>query len=143
MANDLNLNIFSGHLGQAPEIRYTTNGTAVANVSLAVGGRKKNGDQWEDKTTWVRLVVLGKRAETMAEHLDKGAFIRVTCEYQNRKWQAEDGSDRYAHEFLVQDFQFLDKKGGGGSAREDAQAESAGEQHAPAAGGGFEDSIPF
>jgi len=144
MANDLNLCVFTGRLGQDPEVRFTQSGTAIANLSIAVGGRKKSGDQWEDKTTWTRLVAIGKTAEIMGEHLSKGSLIRVTTEYQSRKWQGNDGQDNWAHEFFVKEFQFLESRNTQSNTNPRGQARSSNTAQQNASGGGFDDDqIPF
>ena len=137
MANDLNLVVMTGRLGKDVELRYAPSGTAIANISIAVGGRKKNGDQWEDHVEWVRLVLLGRRAEVLAEYCKKGSHIRINGKFQTRSWD-QDGQTKYMTEILVDDFQFL------GSRPDSATNQPAQQQSQPAAqDGGFDSDIPF
>jgi single-strand DNA-binding protein len=144
--------LFTGNLGQDPEVRYSQSGVAVANVSLALSGRKKSGDKWEDKTEWVNLVAIGKRAEVLRYYAHKGSKIRVTSEVQVRKWTDKEGRDRYTTEFLISDLELLTPKAEG---QQQAPRQQSAQQRPTHAGnqpqpeqqqGGDDfddDSIPF
>jgi single-strand DNA-binding protein len=99
---DLNLAILRGRLGADPEVRKTSNGTSVANVSLATGSSYKNkqGEQ-VDKTEWHRLVLWGRKAEIAEEYLSKGDMISVQGELQTRKWESKEGDQRQTTEVNV------------------------------------------
>ncbi|MBU3824695.1 MAG: single-stranded DNA-binding protein [Candidatus Oceanisphaera merdipullorum] len=104
MANrGINKVILIGHLGQDPEIRYMPNGNAVANITLATSEtwRDKQSGEQKEKTEWHRVVFFGKLAEIVGEYLRKGSQIYVEGRLQTRKWQGQDGQDRYTTEIVV------------------------------------------
>lgn len=111
MANSQNLCLFTGNLGKDPEIRCSQSGNAVANLSIALSSRRKNGETWEDHTEWVNLVAFGKRAEVIRDYTSKGSKIRVSTSVQTRKWQDQSGQDRYTTEFVINDLELLTPKG--------------------------------
>lgn len=144
MANSQNLCLFTGNLGKDPEIRYSQSGAAVANFSIALSSRRKNGETWEDHTEWVNLVAFGKRAEVIRDYAPKGAKIRVSTSVQTRKWQDQNGQDRYTTEFVINDLELLTPKG---ERQEPSQQQRPAGRPAPepepAPEGAFEDDIPF
>lgn len=95
--------ILLGRVGQDPEIRYMPNGTAVANISLATS------EQWIDKQTnekkelteWHRVVLFGKVAEVAGEYVKKGSQLYIEGQLRTRKWQAQDGTEKYTTEIVV------------------------------------------
>lgn len=99
-----------GNLGRDPEVRYTPNGTAVCNVSLATTNARQSGEHGED-TEWHRVVFFGRVAEVIGEHMRKGRSMYVEGRLQTRKWTDKDGIERYATEIVASDMQML---GGGG-----------------------------
>jgi len=151
MAKGVNKVILVGHLGQDPELRNTPSGDAVATASLATTESWKGKDgQKQERTEWHRLVFWRKLAEVVGEYLHKGSLIYVEGKLQTRKWQAQDGSDRYSTEIVVSEMQMLDSKGsGGGDARPREQAPKRSPDPQQAPGGGspgdipFDDDIPF
>jgi len=83
-----------GRLGGDPELRFTPSGAGVASVSLAVQGRVKNGDRWEDgDTTWYRVTVWREYAENVAESLRKGDRVVVVGTVSERKYQKDTGEE--------------------------------------------------
>jgi len=104
--------ILVGHLGKDPEIRYMTNGEAVANVSLATSENWKDKDgQKKEKTEWHHLTFYRRLAEIAGEYLKKGAQIYVEGKIQTRKWQdKETGQDRYTTEIIVNEMKMLGSK---------------------------------
>ncbi|WP_159282833.1 single-stranded DNA-binding protein [Rahnella variigena] len=99
----INKVIIVGNLGQAPEIRYMPNGGAVASLTLATSEswRDKATGEQREKTEWHRVVVFGKLAEIAGEYLTKGAKVYIEGQLQTRKWQDEQGIDRYTTEIVV------------------------------------------
>ena len=111
--------ILVGNLGNDPEVRYTPSGTAIANMSVATS------EQWKDKQTgqpqsrteWHRIVVFGKLGEIVGQYLKKGSKVYLEGKLQTRKWQAQDGQDRYTTEIVVDmngQMQMLDSRPGQG-----------------------------
>ncbi len=103
MARGVNKVILIGNLGQDPETRYTPNGTAVVNVSLATDEsyKDKNTQQMVEKTEWHRVVMFGKIAEIAGQYLAKGSKVYIEGKLQTRKWQDQSGQDRYTTEVVV------------------------------------------
>lgn len=106
--------ILIGNLGSDPEVRYTTNSTAVANVSLATSKKWKDKDgEQQERTEWHSLVFWGKKAEVAGEYLHKGSKVFIEGELQTRDWEDKEGVKRYKTEVVVNEFKFLDAKKSG------------------------------
>jgi single-strand DNA-binding protein len=156
--------ILVGNLGNDPEIRYTPNGGAIANLSIATSEQWKDRNTGEprEKTEWHRVVIFGKLAEIAGEYLRKGSQVYIEGKLQTRKWQDQSGQDRYSTEVVVDIGGTLQMLGGGQRSGGDAsfnqnqnaapqqgygqnKPQSAPQQQpAPADDfGGFDDDIPF
>ncbi|UUM30900.1 single-stranded DNA-binding protein [Vibrio japonicus] len=96
--------IIMGNLGQDPEVKYTANGSAVANITVATSEtwRDKASGEQREKTEWHRVVLFGKTAEIAGEYLRKGSQVYLEGQLQTRKWQDQSGQDRYTTEVVVQ-----------------------------------------
>ena len=124
MAGGINKVILVGNLGQDPEIRYTADGRPIATFSIATSEswKDKNSGEKREKTEWHRVVVFGKLAEICGEYLSKGRQVYIEGKLQTRKWQGQDGQDRYTTEVVIDTFngtmQMLGSRDdGGGGAR--------------------------
>ncbi len=109
--------ILVGNLGNDPEVRYMPNGNAVANLSLATSESWKDQQgQVQERTEWHRLTMYRRLAEIAGEYLKKGSQIYVEGKLQTRKWQDQQGQDRYTTEIIVDQMQMLGGRGaeGGG-----------------------------
>jgi len=138
MARGVNKVILIGNLGQDPETRYTANGTAVTNLNLATDEsyKDRNTGQLVPRTEWHRIVMFGKIAEIANQYLRKGSKVYIEGRLQTRKWQGQDGQDRYTTEIVVDingQMQMLDSKGAGGG--NDYAQQGAGAGAGAAAGG--------
>ncbi|MDX1458102.1 MAG: single-stranded DNA-binding protein [Marinobacter sp.] len=127
MARGVNKVILIGNLGQDPETRYTPNGNAVVNLTLATDESYKDRQtgQMVPKTEWHRIVMFGKIAEVAGQYLRKGSKIYIEGKLQTRKWQGQDGQDRYTTEIVVDingQMQMLDSRGGEGGMNQGAPA---------------------
>ena len=102
----INKVILIGNLGQDPEVRYMPSGGAVTNISLATSEtwRDKQTGEEKERTEWHRVVVMGKLAEIAGEYLKKGSQVYFEGKLQTRKWQDQDGHERYTTEVLVDSF---------------------------------------
>ena len=87
-----------GNLGRDPEVRYTTGGTPVANLSVATTERIKEGSEWKDHTEWHKVVVWGGQAEMAGEMLRKGSRVYVEGPLRSSDWTDKDGVKRYKTE---------------------------------------------
>lgn len=112
----INKVIIVGNLGQDPEVRYTPNGKAVANISVATSESWKDQQgQIQERTEWHRIVIWGKTAEVAGEYLKKGSQVYIEGKLQTRKWQDQQGQDRYSTEIVVQGWDDkMQMLGGGG-----------------------------
>lgn len=102
MAGSLNKVQIIGNLGKDPEIRYTGDNRAIANLTIATSENwtDKSGSR-QERTEWHRVVVFGKLAETIEKYLKKGDSVYFEGKLQTRKWQGSDGQDRYTTEVVV------------------------------------------
>ncbi|MBK4775886.1 ssDNA-binding protein [Candidatus Pantoea edessiphila] len=103
MARGINKVILIGNLGQDPEVRYMPNGNAVTNITLATSEswRDKNTGENKEITEWHRVVIFGKLAEVASEYLRKGSQIYIEGQLRTRKWQDQNGQERYTTEVIV------------------------------------------
>jgi single-strand DNA-binding protein len=157
MARGVNKVILVGNLGRDPEVRYSPNGQAVANVTIATSEswKDKNTGEKQERTEWHRIVFWGKLAEIAGEYLKKGSQIYVEGRLQTRKWTDKEGHEKYTTEVVANEMQMLGSRQGQGappsefSQDEPAAAAPAGASKAPspakagAGGGDFDDDIPF
>jgi single-strand DNA-binding protein len=105
--------ILVGNIGQDPEVRYMPNGNAVANLSLATSESWKDQQgQMQERTEWHRLTMYRRLAEIAGEYLKKGSQIYVEGKLQTRKWQDQQGVDKYTTEIIVDQMQMLGGRGG-------------------------------
>lgn len=95
-----------GNLGDDPTVKYMPSGGAVTNITLATSEswRDKQTGEQKERTEWHRVSFMGKLAEVAGQHLKKGMQIYVEGKLQTRKWQAQDGSDRYTTEVMIDSF---------------------------------------
>lgn len=109
----VNKAIIVGNLGRDPEIRYTANGQAVANFSVATSESWKDKQSGEDveRTEWHRIVVWGKLAELCSQYLAKGRSAYIEGQLQTREWEDKDGNKRQTTEIKAHTVQFLGGKG--------------------------------
>lgn len=155
MARGVNKVILIGNLGNDPDTRYTANGGAVTNLSLATtdSWRDKQTGENQERTEWHRVVLFGKLGEIAGEYLKKGSKVYIEGRLQTRKWQGKDGQDRYTTEIVANDLQMLDSRGGSApydsepSRQSSAPAKQSPAQQPAAAGDyppdDFGDDIPF
>jgi single-strand DNA-binding protein len=156
--------IIIGNLGRDPEVRYTPNGSAVCNVSVATTRTWKNkesGDKNEE-TEWHRVVFYDRLAEIAGEYLKKGRSVYVEGRLKTRKWQDKDGVEKFTTEIIAEEMKMLGGREGMGGAADDSgggsgYAERPAPASRPAGGGGaakpaaksstgfdnMDDDIPF
>jgi single-strand DNA-binding protein len=168
MAGSVNKVILIGNLGKDPEIRRTQDGRPIANLRVATteSWRDKTSGERREKTEWHSVVIFNEGLCRVAEqYLKKGAKVYIEGQLQTRKWQGQDGQDRYSTEVVLQGFNstltMLDSRGAGSGAgmgagmHEDDQADYAAARNGDGNGrggksggkGGFDkkidDEIPF
>ena len=102
----INRVILIGNLGSKPEIKYSSKGNALANLSVATSERwtDKNTGEKHDRTEWHRVVLFGEFAELAGQSLDKGTKVYIQGKLTTRKWQDKNGQDRYTTEVVVTGF---------------------------------------
>jgi single-strand DNA-binding protein len=158
MARGVNKVIIVGNLGQDPETRYMPSGSAVTNFTVATNESwkdKQTGEQ-KDRTEWHRVAMFNRLAEIAAEYLRKGSQVYIEGKLRTRKWQGQDGNDRYTTEIIADEMQMLGGRGGsgGGGNFGGGGSQGGGGQGGGGQGGGgnappqpgpddFDDDIPF
>ncbi len=153
MARGVNKVILVGNLGRDPEVRYSANGQAIANVTIATSEqwKDKNTGEKQEKTEWHRIVFFGRLGEIAGEYLKKGSQIYVEGRLQTRKWQDKEGKDRYTTEIVANEMQMLGSKASNTGGEYAGQSSSGSTSAAPAAQEAtqaagtddFDDDIPF
>lgn len=160
----INKVILVGNCGNDPETKYLPSGSAVTNLSIATSEtwKDKQSGQQQERTEWHRVVFFNRLAEIAGEYLKKGSKVYVEGALKTRKWQGQDGQDRYTTEIVANEMQMLDSRGGGDSmgdgqynqaapqAQPQAQPQTGSQpQQKPASGqpapsfDDFDDDIPF
>lgn len=153
--------IIVGNLGRDPEVRYSQGGMAICTFTVAVGERKKEGEQWKEHTEWFRVKSFGKTAENAGQYLQKGKQVYVEGRLEQSKYKDKEGQERTSVDVIANTIQFL---GGAGGPRRDAgegggaprpqgnagnnnrpqQGGGGGGDDAPPASDGFiDDDLPF
>ena len=132
--------IVLGNLGRDPELRYTPNGAAVCNVSIATTRNWKSKDSGErqEETEWHRVVFYDRLAEIAGEYLKKGRPVYVEGRLKTRRWQDKDGKDNYTTEIHVKELMMLGGKTKGGSRDEGGLGSRVRDD-----GGPNDEDIPF
>jgi len=103
----INRTTLQGNLGHKPELRYTKNGRAVTNFSLATNRQFKDAEGNQQKAVeWNRITVWGKQAENCCEYLEKGAFVTVEGRLQTNFWEDKEGQKRSTKEVVATNIQF-------------------------------------
>lgn len=160
MAGSVNKVILVGNLGRDPEIRRSQDGNKIVNLSLATSEtwNDKGSGERKEKTEWHRVVIFDERLADVAEkYLKKGSKVYVEGQLQTRKWQGNDGVEKYTTEVVLSRFRgtltMLDGRSGGGGGGDDYGPSSGGSSGGggyggPSSGGGrgaddLDDEIPF
>jgi len=146
----INKVILVGNLGQDPEVKYMPNGNAVCNITVATSEswKDKNSGEMQERTEWHRVVFFRRLAEIAGEYLKKGSQVYLEGRLQTRKWQDQQGQDRYTTEVIADNMQMLGGGGrSGGSAEFGGGQSKGGSQSAPAPAsmdnGYTDEDIPF
>lgn len=138
-ARGLNRVMIIGNLGQAPEVRFMPNGSAVANFTIATSESwkdKQTGEQ-KEKTEWHRIVMYQRLAEIAGEYLQKGSKVYVEGKLQTRKWTNQQGADQYTTEIVANEMQMLDSRSQGDFSRPQSTSNSRPPQSAPGSSNNF------
>lgn len=131
----LNKVMVIGNLGQDPDVRYTQNGTCVANLSIAVNEQWTKDGERHEKTEWIRCVLWGKIADVAKTYLKKGDAVYVEGRMQTRSWDDREGKKRYTTEVNVNEMRMLGSGGSRGTAERPAEQEPEPVEE--------EDDVPF
>ena len=146
--------ILMGNLTRDPEVKYTSSGTAIAKLGMAINRYWRNQDgQQQEETTFVDVDAFGRQAETIGQYLKKGRPIMVEGRLKLDQWDdKQTGQKRSKMGIVLENFQFLDSRGEGGgggniSGGGGGSAPSGGGGNPPAQGGGGgfaeDDDVPF
>ena len=145
MARGVNKVILIGNLGGDPEVRFTPDGVAVANFSLATteSWKDRNGER-QERTEWHRLVLWRQLAEIAKNYLRKGSKLYVEGKLQTRSWDDQSGQKRYTTEVVVNEMEMLDSREGGGGNMGGGGSDPGPSQPPPYnPQGGDDDDLPF
>lgn len=148
MARGVNKVILVGNVGQDPDTKFAASGAAITNISIATSEqwKDKQTGQNQERTEWHRVVFFNRLGEIAGEYLRKGSKVYVEGKLQTRKWQDQNGNDRYTTEIVGNEMQMLDSRsdsmGGGqpmGGGMNQAPSQSAPSQASPpqASQGGY------
>lgn len=145
----INKVILVGNLGQDPETRFTQDGKAITNCSIATSEswKDKQTGQEQSRTEWHRVVFFNRLGEIAGEYLKKGSKVYVEGSLRTRKWQNKEGQDQYTTEIVASEMQMLDSRGGAGEASRGASQGAEGGQPSPQAAPVIDDwdsdTVPF
>ena len=135
--NSVNKVIIVGNLGQDPEGRFTPQGTAVTNLSVATNESWKNqSGEYQDRTEWHRVVMYGKMAETANEYMHKGMMVYIEGRLQTNEWEDQNQVKRKTTEIRCDNFTMLGKKGEGAQAKKPQNADETFDESQ-------DDDLPF
>ena len=139
----VNKAIIIGALGRDPEVRYTTSGDAICNISVATSEswKDKNGEK-QERTEWHRVSMFGKLAEIAGEYLKKGASVYLEGKLQTRKWTDKDGAEKYTTEIIADRMQMLGGKREDSRESSQEQPQQKQQRYIPTADD-FDDVVPF
>lgn len=137
MARGVNKVILIGNLGQDPEVRFLPSGNPVCNLRIATtdSWTDRQSGQRQERTEWHSVVLFNKLAEIAQQYVKKGSRIYIEGRLQTRKWQGQDGQDRYSTEIVGNDMQMLDSRAGGQGGGDYAQPQG---QYGGAPQGGYD-----
>ncbi len=140
--------ILIGNIGQDPEVRYMPNGGAVCNLSIATSEswKDKNTGENQEKTEWHRVVMFRRLGEIAGEYLKKGSKVFIEGKLQTRKWQDQQGQDRYTTEIVADSMQMLDSRGNNDFTDTKKNVSTNDQENLndnSKSDNGFEDDIPF
>lgn len=130
MARGINKVILIGNVGVDPDVRYMPNGNAVTTISLATSETwkdKQTGDK-QERTEWHRVVCFNRLGEIAGEYVRKGSKLYIEGSLRTRKWQDQQGQERYTTEIVATDIQMLDAKAGSSNFDEMPAAASPAQQ---------------
>ena len=131
-----------GFLGKDPEIRYTPQGTAVCNFSIASTKKKNVSGEKQEFTTWFNVTAWGQRAELISQYCEKGSYLFVEGELTQGEWTDRDGNTRTSLDIELQDVRFLANKNGG-ARTQSAGASAASRGNAQSEAPQMSDEVPF
>jgi single-strand DNA-binding protein len=142
----INKAILIGNLGADPQIRYTQSGTQVATFNVATTERWKGQDgQMQESTEWHKIVAWGKLAEICGEYLNKGSKVYIEGRIQTRKWQDQNGNDKYTTEIIAREMKMLSPRGGAATGAQSPTGDYQEPQFSepPPGYGGTGEDVPF
>lgn len=135
MARGINKVILIGNVGVDPDVRYLPNGSAVTTLSLATSEtwKDKTTGEKQEKTEWHRVVCFNRLGEIAGEYVRKGSKLYIEGSLRTRKWQDQQGQEKYTTEIIANELQMLDSKGGNAPSNYDdySQAQASTAPNAP------------
>lgn len=150
MAGSVNKVILVGNLGADPEVRYTQDNRPIVHLRVATSDswKDKNTGERRERTEWHRVTIFSEGlAKVAQQYLKKGSKVYLEGQLQTRKWQDQQGQDRYTTEVVLQGFnaslQMLDRAGGAGGEEREGLEQEGGARRGGGGGAELDDEIPF
>lgn len=154
MAVNINAVVLTGNLTADPELRHTAGGTAVCGLRIAVNGREKRGEEWQDRADFFDVRVWGNQAENCNQYLARGRAVAVSGKLRLEEWESKGGEKKQRVLVEADSVQFLSQRGDGERSAafvpdeqfavpEGDFAAGAADADFSGAGGGADDDIPF
>lgn len=141
--SSVNKLILVGNLGQDPQVRYASNGSAVTTISIATTHAWKNdAGEKQERTSWHRCTAFGKLAEVIGEYAKKGRQVYVEGRLEYREWEKE-GQKHVSAEMVIERFQLLGRREDGDGEQRERPAQASAQARPAAAATSIEDDIPF
>lgn len=134
---DMNHVVLLGNLGADPDVRNTASGSPVVNLKVATNKNRKVDGEWKKETEWHRVTAWGETNARVAEGLAKGSRVLVQGENRTRKWQTQDGQERYTTEVVAYSLGSQERQEGGG------QYSKKKDHYSPGADQDLNDDIAF
>ncbi len=130
--NSVNKVLLVGYTGADADIRYTSKGTAIANLNLATNQSRKNGKgEYEESTEWHRIVIFGKLAEFCEQHVKKGMLMFIDGHLQTRNWEDKEEQKHYVTEVIGERLTLLGSRKSASTSEETVEAVAEGEENIP------------
>lgn len=148
MARGVNKVILVGNLGSDPETRSTANGNSMTNISIATmdSWKDKSTGETKERTEWHRVVFFGRLADIAGQYLQKGRQVYIEGSIRTRKWQDQNGQDRYTTEIIGNELEMLGSNAGDNFPKDKMNQPSSTtgpDQSDPFSDGSDIDHIPF
>ncbi|MFW5694197.1 MAG: single-stranded DNA-binding protein [Alkalispirochaeta sp.] len=150
----INTVVIAGNLVRDAELKYTNNGLAICEFSVAVNDQRKQGDSWVDEAHFFDVTVFGRRGEAIQRYLTKGKTVAIEGKLKQDRWQNQEGQNRSKVGIVANNVMLLGGRDGGSGASDPSSGNRSGGSTSSGSGDGgnnagafggddFPDDIPF